>query len=122
MWPCHGPHRSTTNPACSKAALVWPGVQSDGAGSTPNSASRSSRWWPPTCWERKRPPGLTRAVAPLAAVDGGISHELFRLHATTGHYAAKRLYDDRLASLPGLRRLNSTLVMKQVISDRPLPA
>ncbi|GAA2594700.1 hypothetical protein GCM10010435_87170 [Winogradskya consettensis] len=32
-----------------------------------------------------------RATAPLARVDGGISHALFRLRTTTGSYAAKRL-------------------------------
>lgn len=35
--------------------------------------------------------------------------------------AFQRLYDDRLATLPGVRRLTSTLVMKQVVRDRPLP-
>jgi DNA-binding Lrp family transcriptional regulator len=35
--------------------------------------------------------------------------------------AFQRLYDQRLATLPGVRRLTSTLVMKQVVGDRPLP-
>jgi len=35
--------------------------------------------------------------------------------------AFQRLYDERLATLPGVRRLTSTLVMKQVVRDRPLP-
>jgi DNA-binding Lrp family transcriptional regulator len=35
--------------------------------------------------------------------------------------AYQRLEDDVLAALPGVQRLNSTLVMKQVVSDRPLP-
>lgn len=34
-------------------------------------------------------------------------------------YAA--LEDDTLAALPGVQRLNSTLVMKQVVNDRPMP-
>jgi DNA-binding Lrp family transcriptional regulator len=34
-------------------------------------------------------------------------------------YAA--LEDDTLAALPGVQRLTSTLVMKQVVSDRPVP-
>jgi len=34
----------------------------------------------------------------------------------------QRLYDDKLATLPGVQRLSSTLVMKQVVHDRPLPA
>lgn len=36
--------------------------------------------------------------------------------------AYQRLYDERLATLPGVQRLSSTLVMKQVVHDRPLPA
>ncbi|MEH0575013.1 MULTISPECIES: Lrp/AsnC family transcriptional regulator [Streptomyces] len=35
--------------------------------------------------------------------------------------AFQRLYDQRLATLPGVQRLTSTLVMKQVVNDRPLP-
>ncbi|TVL92266.1 Lrp/AsnC family transcriptional regulator [Streptomyces sp. LX-29] len=35
--------------------------------------------------------------------------------------AFQRLYDEQLAALPGVHRMNSTLVMKQVVSDRPLP-
>ena len=34
-------------------------------------------------------------------------------------YAA--LEDETLAALPGVQRLNSTLVMKRVVDDRPLP-
>jgi DNA-binding Lrp family transcriptional regulator len=33
----------------------------------------------------------------------------------------ERLYDDRLATLPGVQRLSSTLVMKSVVENRPLP-
>jgi len=36
--------------------------------------------------------------------------------------AYQQLEDDVLATLPGVQRLNSTLVMKQVVADRPLPA
>jgi hypothetical protein len=36
--------------------------------------------------------------------------------------AYQRLEDDVLAALPGVQRLNSTLVMKVVVNDRPLPA
>ena len=35
--------------------------------------------------------------------------------------AYQRLEDDVLAALPGVQRLNSTLVMKQIVNDRPLP-
>lgn len=33
----------------------------------------------------------------------------------------QRLEDDQLALLPGVQRLTSTIVMKQVIEERPLP-
>ncbi|MFC0509069.1 Lrp/AsnC family transcriptional regulator [Micromonospora costi] len=36
--------------------------------------------------------------------------------------AYQRLEDDVLATLPGVQRLTSTLVMKNVVSERPLPA
>jgi DNA-binding Lrp family transcriptional regulator len=35
--------------------------------------------------------------------------------------AYQELEDDVLAALPGVQRLNSTLVMKHVVNDRPLP-
>jgi DNA-binding Lrp family transcriptional regulator len=35
--------------------------------------------------------------------------------------AYQQLYDDRLATLPGVQRLSSTLVMKSVVENRPLP-
>ena len=35
--------------------------------------------------------------------------------------AYQELEDDVLAALPGVQRLNSTLVMKRVVTDRPLP-
>jgi len=35
--------------------------------------------------------------------------------------AFQRLYDERLAHLPGVLKLSSTLVMKIVVEDRPLP-
>ena len=35
--------------------------------------------------------------------------------------AFQQLYDDRLATLPGVQRLSSTLVMKSVVENRPLP-
>ncbi|MFI8325578.1 Lrp/AsnC family transcriptional regulator [Streptomyces sp. NPDC085529] len=41
--------------------------------------------------------------------------------ATTDLTAFQQLYDERLARLPGVQRLTSTLVMKNVIADRPLP-
>ncbi|MET7802053.1 Lrp/AsnC family transcriptional regulator [Streptomyces decoyicus] len=41
--------------------------------------------------------------------------------ATTDLAAYQQLYDQRLAKLPGVQRLTSTLVMKNVIDARPLP-
>jgi DNA-binding Lrp family transcriptional regulator len=41
---------------------------------------------------------------------------------TTDLGAYQRLEDDQLATLPGVQRLTSTLVMKRVVQDRPLPA
>jgi DNA-binding Lrp family transcriptional regulator len=35
--------------------------------------------------------------------------------------AFQQLYDEQLAALPGVQRLTSTLVMKNVVIDRPLP-
>jgi DNA-binding Lrp family transcriptional regulator len=35
--------------------------------------------------------------------------------------AFQQLYDDHLAALPGVQRLTTTLVMKDVVTDRPLP-
>ncbi|MEU8520978.1 Lrp/AsnC family transcriptional regulator [Streptomyces sp. NBC_01216] len=41
--------------------------------------------------------------------------------ATADLAAFQELYDQRLARLPGVQRLTSTLVMKNVVDDRPLP-
>jgi DNA-binding Lrp family transcriptional regulator len=35
--------------------------------------------------------------------------------------AFQQVYDDRLATLPGVQRLSSTLIMKSVVENRPLP-
>jgi DNA-binding Lrp family transcriptional regulator len=35
--------------------------------------------------------------------------------------AFQNLEDDRLCALPGVQRLTSTLVMKRIVADRPLP-
>lgn len=40
---------------------------------------------------------------------------------TTDLPAFQRLYDEELSGLPGVQRLTSTLVMKNVIDNRPLP-
>jgi DNA-binding Lrp family transcriptional regulator len=36
--------------------------------------------------------------------------------------AYQRLQDEKLSALPGMLRMTSTLVMKRVVHDRPLPA
>jgi len=47
----------------------------------------------------------------------------YLLRIVTADLAAyQQLEDDTLAVLPGIQRLNSTLVMKHVVNDRPLPA
>ncbi|MEU4389924.1 Lrp/AsnC family transcriptional regulator [Kribbella sp. NPDC023855] len=40
---------------------------------------------------------------------------------TTDLEAYQELYDEHLATLPGVQRLSSTLVMKQIVDARPLP-
>jgi len=35
--------------------------------------------------------------------------------------AYQRLWDEQLAALPGVQRVESTLVMKTIVDDRPLP-
>ncbi|WP_308468908.1 Lrp/AsnC family transcriptional regulator [Rathayibacter soli] len=45
------------------------------------------------------------------------------LRIVTADLAAyQRLEDEMLSTLPGVQRLNSTLVMKRVVDERPLPA
>jgi DNA-binding Lrp family transcriptional regulator len=41
---------------------------------------------------------------------------------TTDLAAYQRLQDERLSVLPGVQRMTSTLVMKRIVQDRPLPA
>ncbi|MEC6744047.1 Lrp/AsnC family transcriptional regulator [Pseudomonas qingdaonensis] len=46
----------------------------------------------------------------------------YLLHVLTQDLPAfQRLYDESLSSLPNVQRLTSTLVMKRVVQDRPLP-
>jgi DNA-binding Lrp family transcriptional regulator len=46
----------------------------------------------------------------------------YLLRVVTADLAAyQRLEDDHLATLPGIQRLTSTLVMKDVVDSRPLP-
>lgn len=41
---------------------------------------------------------------------------------TTDLAAYQRLEDDHLTALPGVQRITSTLVMKRIVQDRPIPA
>jgi DNA-binding Lrp family transcriptional regulator len=41
--------------------------------------------------------------------------------ATSDLAAFQQLYDQKFATLPGVQRLTSTLVMKHLVNDRPLP-
>jgi DNA-binding Lrp family transcriptional regulator len=71
---------------------------------------------------------LSRFETALAKVPGVTdAHRLFgdpdylvRV-ATKDLRSFQRLYDDILASLPGVLRLSTTLIMKDVVSGRPLP-
>ncbi len=46
----------------------------------------------------------------------------YRLRVSTADLAAfQQLYDQKLARLPGVQRLTSTIVMKNIVQDRPLP-
>lgn len=46
----------------------------------------------------------------------------YLLRIVTADLAAyQRLYDEKLIKLPGVHRLTSTIVMKHVVDDRPLP-
>ena len=46
----------------------------------------------------------------------------FMLHVITTDLAAyQKLYDYSLSTLPSVQRLSSTLVMKNIVQNRPLP-
>lgn len=46
----------------------------------------------------------------------------YLLHVVTRDLSAfQQLYDEQLSALPSVQRLTSTLVMKNVVQDRPLP-
>jgi DNA-binding Lrp family transcriptional regulator len=64
----------------------------------------------------------------LAAIPGVVRAERlfgdpdYLLRVVTADLAAyQRLQDDRLTALPGVQRMTSTLVMKRVVEERPLP-
>ena len=46
----------------------------------------------------------------------------YLLHVVAADLPAyQRIYDEHLGALPGVQRLTSTLVMKEVVHDRGLP-
>ena len=46
----------------------------------------------------------------------------YLLHVVAADLAAFQcLYDERLATLPGVQRLTSTIVMKRIVEERPFP-
>jgi DNA-binding Lrp family transcriptional regulator len=46
----------------------------------------------------------------------------YLLHVVAADLASyQRIYDEHLGTLPGVQRLTSTLVMKEVVHDRGLP-
>ncbi|GHH90721.1 Lrp/AsnC family transcriptional regulator [Streptomyces capillispiralis] len=73
-----------------------------------------------TVLEFERAVGEVREVLEAQRLFGEPDYLLRVVAADLAAY--QRLYDERLATLPGVQRLTSTLVMKHVVKDRPLPA
>lgn len=76
--------------------------------------------------------GDKNAVSAFEDAVTGVSHVIgaqrlfgepdYLLHVVAADLSAfQRLYDEKLSALPGVQRLNSTLVMKSVVDNRPLP-
>lgn len=59
------------------------------------------------------------AVVSAQRLFGDPDYQLRVLAANLGGY--QKLYDEHLATLPGVQRLTSTLVMKNIIDNRPPP-
>ena len=59
------------------------------------------------------------AVVSAQRLFGDPDYQLRVLAANLGGY--QKLYDELLATLPGVQRLTSTLVMKNIIDNRPPP-
>ena len=72
----------------------------------PSSGSRRPSLPSPTCCKR--------------SACSAIPTYLLRVR-TTDLAAYAELEDDTLSAIPGVQRLNSTLVMKQVVADRAIP-
>jgi Lrp/AsnC ligand binding domain len=81
--------------------------------------------------DRQRPPGTDHATLGQDRGARGGSEQVdlqlsgdpdYLLRVVTADLDAyRRLYDERLAALPGVQRLTSTLVMKDVVAARPMP-
>jgi len=65
--------------------------------------------------------GLTN-VAAVRSAERLFGEPDYLLRVVTEDIGAyQRLRDEQLATLPGVHRLSSTIVMKQVVEERPLP-
>src|SRR6266496_874434 len=60
-----------------------------------------------------------RAVIDPEAI--GLGFEVLVQVTTASLAAYQALRDEKLAALPGVQRLTSTIVMKRVVADRPYP-
>ena len=77
-------------------------------------ATQSATPWPPS----NGPP----PTSPTYQAQRLFGDPDYLLRILTRDLAAfQQLYDDRLAALPGVQRLSSTLVMKSIVENRPLP-
>jgi DNA-binding Lrp family transcriptional regulator len=63
------------------------------------------------------------AIAEIRQAERLFGEVDYLLRVFTADIAAyQTLRDEKLASLPGVQRLSSTIVMKRIVEDRPLPA
>ena len=79
-----------------------------------------------TLKDSKSVPAFEDAVAQLANVVQAqrlFGEPDYLLHVVAHDLPAfQRFYDERLTALPGMHRMTSTLVMKEVVANRPLTA
>ncbi len=59
--------------------------------------------------------------APVCPASGDEAAAVRRAGLPAARHGTQELQDEHLAVLPGIQRLNSTLVMEDVVLDRPLP-
>lgn len=63
-----------------------------------------------------------QAIPEIVSAQRLFGEQDYLLHVVTKDLASfQKLYDSALAGLPGVLRLNSTLVMKEIVESRPLP-